>query len=107
VLALFRQVLCYEGAVSAQQDRGWSMERLLAIRNFFRRWFCRQKDPSACHPASHQQAVTDFGIHQSVQGVKHEELGDHKDPTDDFQRATPRPAQQKSPFTHSLKCGRF
>ncbi|KAG0420792.1 hypothetical protein HPB47_003299 [Ixodes persulcatus] len=80
------------------------MERLLAIRNFFRRWFCRQKDPSACHPASHQQAVTDFGIHQ---GVKHEELGDHKDPTDDFQRATPRPAQQKSPFTHSLKCGRF
>lgn len=54
--------------MSAQQGRGWTMERLLAIRNFFRRWFCRQKDPVTCDPAGRQQAVMD-AINQVVLSV--------------------------------------
>ncbi|XP_077555187.1 uncharacterized protein LOC144169737 [Haemaphysalis longicornis] len=106
VTAWNRVVLCYEGASSAPQSKSWGMDRLTAIRNFFRRWFCRSKESSANSNADSSRAAAQGSADAAGSANKHDEqLGDHKDISDDFQNPAPRPAQLKSPFTHSLKCG--
>nr|XP_054933473.1 uncharacterized protein LOC126542875 isoform X1 [Dermacentor andersoni] len=104
------KVLCYEGSASAPQGKNWGMDRLTAIRNFFRRWFCRNKEVAAAagHNADHAESAAGGAASHVNTVTKHDEqLGDHKDPNDDFQNQVARPAQLKSPFTHSLKCGHF
>ncbi|XP_050045968.1 uncharacterized protein [Dermacentor andersoni] len=110
VTAWNRVVLCYEGSASAPQGKNWGMDRLTAIRNFFRRWFCRNKEVAAAagHNADHAESAAGGAASHVNTVTKHDEqLGDHKDPNDDFQNQVARPAQLKSPFTHSLKCGHF
>ncbi|XP_037508665.1 uncharacterized protein LOC119385242 [Rhipicephalus sanguineus] len=111
VTAWNRVVLCYEGSASDQQGRSWSMDRqLTAIRNFFRRLFFRNKEVAAAagQNAEHAESAADVVANHENAASKHDEqLGDHKDPSDDYHNQVARPAQLKSPFTHSTKCGHF
>ncbi|XP_077512522.1 uncharacterized protein LOC144123588 [Amblyomma americanum] len=110
VTAWNRVVLCYEGSESTPQGKNWGMDRLTAIRNFFRRWFCRNKDVAAAagQNADHVLSPAGGAANPANAANKHDEqLGDHKDPNDDYRNQVSRPAQLKSPFTHSLKCGQF
>ncbi|KAL1425386.1 hypothetical protein MTO96_019183 [Rhipicephalus appendiculatus] len=108
VTAWNRVVLCYEGY--GPQGGSWSMDRqLTAIRNFFRRLFGRNKDVAAGQNADNAESATGGAANHANAASKHddEQLGDHKDPSDDYDNQVARPTQLKSPFTHSLKCGQF
>ncbi|KAH7947905.1 uncharacterized protein LOC119398033 [Rhipicephalus sanguineus] len=111
VTAWNRVVLCYEVSASDSQGRSWAMDKLTSIRNFFRRLFCRNKEVAAAagHNAEPAESAAAGGAanHTNAANKHDEQLGDHKDLSDGYNNQVARPAQLKSPFTHSLKCGQF
>ncbi|KAH8042857.1 hypothetical protein HPB51_026122 [Rhipicephalus microplus] len=109
--AKYERVLCYEGSSSGPQGGSRSMDRqVTAIRNFFRRLFSRNNDVTAPAERNADDAESVAGgvaNHANAASKHDEQLGDHKDPRDDHKKQVARPTQLKSPFTHSLKCGKF